>query len=408
MVFFVGVASHLPKVAVPLNSPDAPVALYAAFDVFPSAKGAAVHIDRFARCLFAHTGSGVLHVLGDGQMPARQQEGRVQILRYQDQEPNFLRRTLGYGRHLDRALERLAGQLRLCHFRDPWSGVPILRHAEVGYKVLYEVNGLPSVELPYAYPAAAPETLEKIRRVEDFCLERADRIVTPAQGIAEGLRARGVAGDKIRVIPNGADLPPEALPPCPAPWPYLLYFGAVQPWQGLDTLFRAFARLQDFQRLRLVVCAAVARRRTKPYQRLAERLGIAARVHWQYALAQPALDPWRRHALLSVAPLSETARNLEQGCSPLKILESMAAGRAVVASDLPPVRELMQDGVHGRLVPPDRPAELARAIRILLEYPEAREAMGAAGREHIRYHFTWELALQRLNAVYDELSASPE
>lgn len=386
-----------------------PPALYAAFDVFPSAKGAAVHIDRFARCLFGHAGGGLLHVLGDTLMPPYQREGAVEILRYSQAESNFLQRSLGYGRHLDRVLTGVGEHLRIAHFRDPWSGVPILRQADAGYKTLYEVNGLPSIELPYSYPSVAPETLDKIRAVEDFCLDRSDLIVTPARGIADSLRERGVEPERLRVIPNGADLPPDSVPESPAPWPYILYFGAVQPWQGLETLLRAFARLLDFQRLHLVICASVPRRRTKPYQRLVQRLGLGGRVHWEYALAQQALEPWRRNALLSVAPLSECSRNLEQGCSPLKVLESMAAGVAVVASDLPPVRELMRDGVQGRLVPPDRPAELARAIRILLEYPEQRRCMGAAGREHIRYHFTWGRALNSLRSVYDELwSANPE
>ncbi len=383
-----------------------PPALYAAFDVFPSAKGAAVHIDRFARCLFEFAGGGLLHVLGNGFMPPYQREGDVEILRYSDGSGNFLRRSLNYGRHLDRVLDGHGADLRLCHFRDPWSGVPVLRQAGQTYKTLYEVNGLPSIELPYAYAAVAPETLKKIRAVEDFCLERSDLIVTPARGIAANLEARGVDGGKIRVIPNGADLAAEKRPLAPVPWPYLLYFGAVQPWQGIETLLHAFSRLLDFQQLHLVICASVPRRRTKPYRRLVRRLGLGARVHWEYALSQTALEPWRRNALLSVAPLSECSRNLEQGCSPLKILESMAAGLPVVASDLPPVRELMEDGVHGSLVPPDRPAELARAIRILLEYPQLREGMGAEGRRHIRDHFNWELALQRLQAVYKELSPS--
>ncbi len=380
-----------------------PASLYAAFDVFPSAKGAAVHIDRFARCLFEHVGGGLLHVLGDASMPAYQREGDVEILRYRQPEPNFLRRSQGYGMHLDRALAQAGHSLKICHFRDPWSGVPVLRHTGHGYKTLFEVNGLPSIELPYSYPSVAPETLDKIRAVEDFCLHSSDLIVTPARGIADSLEQRGVAAERIRVIPNGAELPKRPRPESPAEWPYIIYFGAVQPWQGLETLLQAFVRLLDFPDLKLVICASVAERRTKPYQRLVKRLGLSNRVHWEYALGQNALDPWRRNALLSVAPLSECSRNLEQGCSPLKVLESMAAGVPVVASDLPPVREIMRDGEQGRLVQPDRPAELARVIRVLLEYPDERQRLGSAGREHIRYHFSWEKALASLRQAYDEL-----
>ncbi len=383
-----------------------PPALYAAFDLFPSAKGAATHIDRFARRLFERAGGGVLQVLGDGVMPVYQREGTVEILRFSDPTPNFLQRSMAYGSHLDRLLAENADRLRLCHFRDPWSGVPVLRHAQRGYRTLYEVNGLPSVELPHTYPAIAPQTLDKIRAAEDFCLQQADHILTPARSIAERLAERGLSGDKVTVIANGADLDRGDCE-APAPWPYILYFGAVQPWQGLDTLLRAFARLQDFRELRLVICSSVHHRRTKFYRRLAERLGLAGRVHWEYALPKQALAPWRRHALLSVAPLSECARNLEQGCSPLKVLESMAAGVPVVASDLPSVREIMTDGEHGRLVSPDRPAELARVIRILIEYPELRRRMGEQARSHLERHYTWDRALAQLDVVYQGLGLMP-
>ena len=125
------------------------------------------------------------------------------------------------------------------------------------------------------------------------------------------------------------------------------------------------------------------RRRAKPYRKLAEKLEIADRVRWHFALPEDELAPWREHALLSLAPLRDCSRNAVQGCAPLKILESMASGTPVVASDLPAVRELIADGEHGRLVAPDRPGELARAIRVLLDYPERRAAMGRAARAHV-------------------------
>jgi glycosyltransferase involved in cell wall biosynthesis len=67
------------------------------------------------------------------------------------------------------------------------------------------------------------------------------------------------------------------------------------------------------------------------------------------------------------------------------------------------VRELMADGEHGRLVPADRPAELARAVRILLEYPDEAAAMGRRGREHIEESLTWARSRARLAEVYRTL-----
>lgn len=380
-----------------------PSAFYAAFDRFPSTKGAAIHIDRFARALFARTGGGLLYVLGDERLPAGQLEGQVEILRYRSSEPNLLGRALGFGHALESVLSRRGAELRLAQFRDPWGGLPILKRVGPECRTVYEVNGLPSIELPSAFPEILPATRDKLRAAELTCLAQADRILTPSETIAHSLVGLGAEPAKIRVVPNGADLPLGPLPPRPAPWPYLLYFGAVQPWQGLDTLLRAFASLQDYRDLHLAICASVQAQRTKPYRRLVERLGIGARVHWEHELDQSALDPWRRHALVSVAPLAECARNLDQGCAPLKILESMAAGVPTVASDLPPVREILVDGLHGRLVPPDRPAELARALRILIECPDERARMGAEARRRIADNLSWERSLALLDRVYDEL-----
>ena len=106
-------------------------------------------------------------------------------------------------------------------------------------------------------------------------------------------------------------------------------------------------------------------------------------MHWHFALPEAELARFKQHALLSLAPLKDCSRNVVQGCAPLKILESLAAGTPVIASDLPAVREIMRDGEHGRLIAPDRPGELARAIRVALDYPERADADGRRPRAPI-------------------------
>lgn len=383
-----------------------PKSLYAAFDVFPSRKGAAIHIDHFSRALFTCMGGGLLYVLNDGAMPAYQQEENFTIVRAHPPTRNYLARALAFSDQLARLIADHGAALELCQFRDIWSGVPLLtanrRHAAV-----FEVNALASIELPFAYDGIAPDTLAKIRTQELFCLEHADHIVTPAHVLRDRLVALGVASRKITVIPNGSNLAPPRPRPPEAPARYLLYFGALQPWQGVDVLLRAFARLADLPDLELVICASHASRRSRMLQRFADTLGLGSRVRWLFALPEEDLAPWREHATLSVAPLTECTRNLEQGCAPLKILESMAAGVPVVASDLPAVRELMRDREHGRLVRPDRPGELARVIRVLLHSPEVVRAMGQRARAHVAEGFLWEHAVARLDAVYLSLLARP-
>jgi len=129
----------------------------------------------------------------------------------------------------------------------------------------------------------------------------------------------GCPAEKIAVVPNGADVregPPPPRPP-DAPPAYLLYFGALERRQGVDVALRAFARLADFPDLHFVICASHRSRERPRLERLATK-----RVRWFVALEEPDLAAWRAHAVASVAPLTECARNVMQGCAPLKILES--------------------------------------------------------------------------------------
>lgn len=379
-----------------------PRALYAAFDRFPTRKGASTHIARFAPALFEEHGGGLLYVLGDERLPAHQVEGEVEVVRFCRPVENFLGRAVAFRGHLGRLLDEAGDALEVAHFRDPWSGVPVLARPH-GYATVFEVNALPSVELPYAFPSIAARTLEKVREEERFCLEAADRVVTPSRTTRDFLVRRGVAEAKIAVVPNGADPVPPRPRPFEAPDAYLLYFGALQPWQGIDTLLRAFARLEDLAGLGLVVCGSARSRPARGAERLAERLGLGGRVTWRWELPPSELEPWLSNALLSVAPLRACARNVEQGCAPLKVLESLAAGVPVVASDLPPVREIVTDGVEGRLVPPDRPADLARAIRLLLHDAAGRERMAAAARARAARDLGWDRPLALLKDVYRSL-----
>jgi glycosyltransferase involved in cell wall biosynthesis len=88
-------------------------------------------------------------------------------------------------------------------------GFPIaLNKQQYCDKLIFEVNGLPSIELKYRYPGVAEdrELLHKLHSQEQICLEAADLIVTPSTITSYYLQTRGIAANEIRVIPNGVDL----------------------------------------------------------------------------------------------------------------------------------------------------------------------------------------------------------
>jgi glycosyltransferase involved in cell wall biosynthesis len=92
--------------------------------------------------------------------------------------------------------------------------------------------------------------------------------------------------------------------------------------------------------------------------------------------------------------------------APLSILEAMAAGAPVVASRVAGVPELVVDGVTGVLADPQDAGALATALDSLLRDPVRAAALGRAGRERARTHYSREAMIDGITAVYDEASGA--
>jgi glycosyltransferase involved in cell wall biosynthesis len=91
---------------------------------------------------------------------------------------------------------------------------------------------------------------------------------------------------------------------------------------------------------------------------------------------------------------------------PLSVLEAMAAGLPVVATDVGDVRRSVVDGVTGHVVPVRSPEKLADALEHVLVDPERRRAMGAAGRARVVEMFSADVTAARVSELYDELAAT--
>ncbi|MBD0404412.1 glycosyltransferase family 4 protein [Flammeovirga sp. EKP202] len=377
-------------------------ALYCAFDLFPTSKGASTHITYFANALFDFFAGGMLFTLGNQEYLSEEWEGSVQLKRMQKQIPNFWKRTQYYANELYKEIQSLP-ILEVVHYRDIWSAQAVLR-GERNYKTVFEVNSFPSVELPYRYPLLSKSSIEKIRNLEKLCLEKSDKIVVPSQLIQTRIiQNYGIEKQKIDVIPNGAEI-------CELHYPkliqeeYIIYFGAVQKWQGVDILLKSFPYLLKMKPdLKLVICCSTRPRESKLLQKLVRRLELEDHVIWKYQLSKQELSQWLQHALISVAPLKEDARNIEQGCSPLKILESMAHKVPVVASSLQVTQEIVTHDQDGILIQSERPRELGRSLYLLLSDPKKRELLSQNAFQKIQNQYTWAIQTQKLQNVYHQL-----
>ena len=383
-----------------------PESVYVSFDTFPAPKGAAVHIGEFAPQLFSFIGSGLLLVLGDENTPRWQiEENDVQIRRYITTEENYLQKALSFEQFVYSEISAIKDDIKIAHFRDPWSGLPIIDALEgTKAKLVYEVNALPSIEIPSRVSSALSTTLDKIREMELKCLEKANAVVCPSYVIKSFLESLGVDSNKITVIHNGARLSGfEHKKPDIAPDKYIIYIGAVQAWQGVESLLKAMTFLKDMTDLKLVFCASGAKPRIKFLQKLAEKMEVSDKIIWNLRVGQSEVQDWLQGASLSIAPLTECERNLVQGCCPIKIVESMAAGVPVIASNMPVTQELIEHNITGWLIRPDRPSELARAIRVLLAHPETLERIAKAAKEKVVSSLSWEKSLEELRKVYENL-----
>lgn len=90
---------------------------------------------------------------------------------------------------------------------------------------------------------------------------------------------------------------------------------------------------------------------------------------------------------------------------PMTVLEGMAAGLPVVATDVAGTREALTDGENGLLVPPGRPDRLAAGIRRLAASPSLRHKLSLAARRTVEERFSLDAAAQALGVLYDRLSS---
>ncbi|MFN3466753.1 MAG: glycosyltransferase family 4 protein, partial [Candidatus Brocadiales bacterium] len=88
----------------------------------------------------------------------------------------------------------------------------------------------------------------------------------------------------------------------------------------------------------------------------------------------------------------------------IAILEAMAMGKAVVASRVDGVPELVIDGETGLLVPPEDPGAMSRAIIELLQSPPRAREMGQKGRERALSHFSAEKSAGELDKIYEQFA----
>lgn len=386
-----------------------PAVLYSAFDVVPSPKGASTHITYFARGLVEAGYHVQLITAGDPSLLEQDTYYGAQILRVPvGDDLNFLKRAIEFGQAVMRHLDgRGRPSYDVCHFRSVWCGLPIVQSkSHLGYRTLFEVNGLPSIELKYHYPALkGSPVLAKIKEQEIATLLLADAILCPSAVTRAYIASLGIPREKITVIPNGVDTklfePQPSTSTCDIPT--LAYIGTLADWQGLDVLIAAMPAILSQHPVKLRIVGRGRGRQRKDLQRRIRKLGLEGSVCIDPAVPHHEMPGVLAQADVCVAPLAYNDRNVTQGCCPIKVIEYMACGRPVVAANLPVVRELAREGIDALLFTPDDPADLARCILTVLGDKALAARLAGSAAQRARNRFSWREAQKKLVRVYQKL-----
>jgi glycosyltransferase involved in cell wall biosynthesis/peptidoglycan/xylan/chitin deacetylase (PgdA/CDA1 family) len=235
-----------------------------------------------------------------------------------------------------------------------------------------------------------------LQRMQRASYGAAHRVVANSHAAAQRLRVEGVEHGKILVIPNGIDtriFEPHRYSSTPR---HIMMIACLREEKRIDVLVRSMPRiLERYPDARLTLAGDGTCR--EELATLVRQLGVGERVTFLgHRDDVPAL---LQDADVFVLPSRSEA-------FPNSVMEAMAAGVPVIASNVGGIPELVRDQVTGRLVPPGDVDALSNALLTLLGNPQQAEEFGRAGRRVIEQTYSFDRMVDQFQTLYDtELSA---
>lgn len=385
---------------------DLPRLLLCSFDVIPGPSGSSRRLTEYLKALPDRFSVVVLSAKTPDHSHIEKYQG-ARLLRVPVGAGDLASRIQAFERAVKRQLD--SEEYALAHFTDPFGGYVLCEmKADYGYRLIYEAQTFPSQELRYTHPQTEGDKrfLAKVRRQELFCLMNADLVMTGSETTRTYIRSLGASTEQTRVIRAPVDLGPYTPDVLGAPdgQPMrLMYLGSQAGWQGVPTLLRALAlALEQGAEVKLTLVGPRHPDWQPHLETLTKELGIQEHVEFQPPVPHDDLVKVLALADVGVLPLEDVDRNRLQGGPLAKTAEYLAAGRPVIAADLPVTRELLPDSAtlfHA----PGEAKSLAESILELAKDVPRRVELGREARSFAEHELDAGIIRGKLLDIYDEL-----
>jgi len=184
--------------------------------------------------------------------------------------------------------------------------------------------------------------------------------------------------------------------------PMVMFVGNFFHWHDVVTLLKAFARAwKTCPEARLVLVGDGERRREMMKQ--ASGLGIDHAVKFTGIVPHAEVPRYMAAADIAVVPYPPMQQ--EMWLSPLKLFEYMSSGKAIVASAIGQIMDVIQEGENGLLVPPGDVTAMSNALIKLIQDPALCARLGDRAREQALQKYSWESYLSRLERIFEAVIA---
>jgi PEP-CTERM/exosortase A-associated glycosyltransferase len=312
-----------------------------------------------------------------------------------------------------RRLEELVAAVKpdLLHAHSPvLNAIPALR---VGRRhrlpVVYEVRALwEDAAVDHGTAREWGVRYRLSRALETYALKRVDAVTCICEGLRAEIAARGIAVDKITVVPNAVDIEKFSVGgKADASLRRRLgldgavvlgFLGSFYAYEGLGLLLDALPVILRREPRARVLLVGGGPQETALRAQAAQHT-VADKVIFTGRVSHTEVD--RYYDLVDVLVYPRLSMRLTDLVTPLKPLEAMAQGRLVVASDVGGHRELVRDGVNGFLFRAGSGDALAEKVLDVLAQPERWPAIRAGGRQYVEAERSWRRSVSRYRAVYD-------